>query len=128
MIYYGLWKERGNSSSSDWSQCCFWYGWSHHLNWPTTWIIWYGDKALRWFQSYLDNRYCKVKIGKEYSERKSLNFSVPQGSCAGPVLYLSYATSISDVVSRGIWGRRPKTNKPKWVCQWSCNESHLHQH
>ena len=44
-----------------------------------------GDKALRWFQSYLDNRYCKVNIGKDYSERKSLNFSVPQGSCAGPV-------------------------------------------
>ena len=58
-----------------------------------------GDKALRWFQSYLTNRYCKVKIGKYYSERKSLNFSVPQGSCAGPVLYLSYAASISDVVS-----------------------------
>ena len=26
-----------------------------------------GDKALRWFQSYLENRYCKVKIGKNYS-------------------------------------------------------------
>ena len=48
-----------------------------------------GDKTLRWFQSYLDNRYCKVNIGKDYLERKSLNFSVPQGSCAGPVLYLS---------------------------------------
>ena len=58
-----------------------------------------GDKALRWFQSYLENRYCKVKIGKNYLERKSLNFSVPQGSCMGPVLYLSYAASISDVVS-----------------------------
>ena len=58
-----------------------------------------GDKALRWFQSYLNNRYCKVKIGKDYSERKSPNFSVPQGSCACPVLYLLYAASISDVVS-----------------------------
>ena len=58
-----------------------------------------GDKALRWFQSYLENRYCKVKIGKDYSEKKLLNFSVPQGSCVGPVLYLSYAASISDVVS-----------------------------
>ena len=58
-----------------------------------------GDKALRWFQSYLENRHCKVKIGKDYSEKKLLNFSVPQGSCAGPVLYLSYAASISDVVS-----------------------------
>ena len=58
-----------------------------------------GDKALRWFQSYLENRFCKVKIGKDYLEKKSLDFSVPQGSCVGPVLYLSYAASISDVVS-----------------------------
>ena len=58
-----------------------------------------GDKLLRWFQSYLDIRYCKVNIGIYYLEKKSLNFSVPQGSCAGPVLYLSYAASISDVVS-----------------------------
>ena len=58
-----------------------------------------GDKVLRWFQSYPNNRYCKVNIGKDYLERKSLNFSVLQGSCAGPVLYLSYAASISDVVS-----------------------------
>ena len=58
-----------------------------------------GDKALRWFQSYLNSRYCKVNIGKDYLRRKSLNFSVPQGSCTGPVLYLSYAASISDVVS-----------------------------
>ena len=28
-----------------------------------------------------------------------MNFSVPQGSCVGPVLYLSYAAPISDVVS-----------------------------
>ena len=58
-----------------------------------------GDKALRCFQSYLENKYCKVKLGKDYSEKKSLNFSVPQRSCVGPVLYLSYAASISDVVS-----------------------------
>ena len=45
------------------------------------------------------NRYCKDKIGKDYTERKSLNFSVPQGSCMDPVLYLSYAALISDVVS-----------------------------
>ena len=48
-----------------------------------------GDKALRQFLSYLNNRYCEVNIGKDYSERKCLNFSVPQGSCAGHVLYLS---------------------------------------
>ena len=49
-----------------------------------------GDKALRWFQSYLENRYCKVKFGKDYLEKKSLNFSVSQGRCAGscPILII----------------------------------------
>ena len=28
-----------------------------------------GDKALRLFQSYLYNRYCKVKIAKDYLEK-----------------------------------------------------------
>ena len=37
-----------------------------------------GGKALRWFQSYLENRFCKVKIGKDYLEKKLLDFSVPQ--------------------------------------------------
>ena len=28
-----------------------------------------GDKALRWFQSYLENRYCKVKLVKTTQKR-----------------------------------------------------------
>ena len=34
------------------------------------------------------------------SEPKDVNFGVPQGSCAGPVLYTAYASSLSQVVSR----------------------------
>ena len=60
-----------------------------------------GDKALRWFQSYLDNRYCKVNIGTDYSERKYLNFRVPQGSCAGPVLYFIISDVVSEVSEEG---------------------------
>ena len=41
------------------------------------------NTALLWFDSYLRPRSCKVNIGKSYSSNRSLDFSVPQGSCAG---------------------------------------------
>ena len=58
--------------------------------------------CLNWFKSYLTSRKCKVKVGEEYSTPKDLNFSVPQGSCAGPVLYLSYASTMKEVISSSI--------------------------
>ena len=45
------------------------------------------DNVHRWLETYLAPRQFKVNVGKEYSLPKDLRFSVPQGSCAGPVLY-----------------------------------------
>ena len=39
-----------------------------------------------------------MNIAKEYSKDISLTFSVPQGSCAGPVLYLVYASTLQEVI------------------------------
>ena len=58
--------------------------------------------ALRWFESYLRPRSCKVSVRSAYSEVKDLQFSVPQGSCAGPVLYLAYASTMQEVVPQNI--------------------------
>ena len=60
-----------------------------------------GD-ALLWFNSYLRPRSCMVNVGSAFSEVKRLSFSVPQGSCAGPVLYLAYAGTMQEVVPKGI--------------------------
>ena len=54
--------------------------------------------ALSWFRTYLQPRFCKVCVNKSYSKLKDLTFSIPQGSCAGPVLYLVYASTIEDVI------------------------------
>ena len=54
--------------------------------------------ARKWFKSYLSPRQFQVKIGKAHSEPIDLEFSVPQGSCAGPILFLLYASTIPEVI------------------------------
>ena len=58
------------------------------------------DNAIEWVNSYLRPRSCKVNIKNSYSSVKQLNFSVPQGSVAGPVLYLSYARMLEEVIQK----------------------------
>ena len=43
-------------------------------------------KALKWYDSYLHPRSCMVQVKGETSAQQPLEFSVPQGSCGGPVL------------------------------------------
>ena len=58
--------------------------------------------ALQWFQTYLYPRSCKVTVDGKFSSEKDLPFSVPQGSCMGPVLYLAYASTLKEVVPQNI--------------------------
>ena len=60
--------------------------------------------ALSWFKSYLQPRFCKVNIHNANLEEKELCFSVPQGSCAGPVLYSAYASTLQEVVPLDLHG------------------------
>ena len=55
-------------------------------------------EVFQWFNSYLRPRYCKVKVNSETSSVRDLPFSVTQGSCAGPVLYLAYASTMQNAV------------------------------
>ena len=60
--------------------------------------------ALSWFKSYLQPRFCRVNIHNANLEDKELNFLVPQGSCAGPVLYSAYASTLQEVVPLDLHG------------------------
>ena len=45
---------------------------------------------------------CHVEITGSRSLPRSIGFSVPQGSCAGAVLYSSYASSLQTVIPEGV--------------------------
>ena len=64
----------------------------------------YGVKstALQWFDSYLSDRLMSVCIGKSYSSQRELRYSVPQGSCGGPVLFNCYSSSIISIIPETI--------------------------
>ena len=54
--------------------------------------------ALKWFDSYLRPRRFHVQIDDTKSKETELPFSLPQGSCAGPVLYSAYASTLQEVI------------------------------
>lgn len=55
--------------------------------------------ALSLIKSYLLDRKQSVEIGKSSSDPEHLHFGVPQGSILGPILFLIYASGLSDIIS-----------------------------
>ena len=53
-----------------------------------------GGLALEWFKDYLRNRTMQVLVGNSVSEAVSIPFSIPQGSCADPVLNNMYSSTM----------------------------------
>ena len=58
--------------------------------------------VLSWFKTYLTDREQRVKINSAISEKYKLKFGVPQGSCAGPVVFLGYLSSLYDIVQQHL--------------------------
>ena len=58
----------------------------------------YGIRGItnKWFESYLKNRYQKVKIGSTLSDEKLITCGVPRGSVLGPILFLIYINDIKE--------------------------------
>ena len=68
------------------------------------------NKALKWFEAYLRPRRFQVLIGDTRSKEIDLPFSVPQGSCAVPVLCSAYASTLQEVINDQ--DESPGINKP----------------
>lgn len=60
-----------------------------------------GGKVLEWFQSYLDDRKQKVRIGETESENLKLKNGTPQGSALSPILFIIYMNELGKIELKG---------------------------
>ena len=58
--------------------------------------------ALAWIDSYLQPRFWEVNAGTKYSTNRAMDCSVPQGSLAGPNLYLAYTSTLQEIVPEEV--------------------------
>ena len=57
-------------------------------------------QVSQWFQSYFTNRKQRILIKDVLSNEFDVKYGVPQGSCAGPVIFLSYLSSLYDLIAQ----------------------------
>ena len=56
------------------------------------------QRELLWFQSYLSNRQHFCRVNGIDSEINSINIGIPQGSCLGPLLFITYINDLPQAV------------------------------
>ena len=53
---------------------------------------------LKWFDSYLKDRWHRTFVNNCYSDYLCMKTGVPEGSCLGPLLFLIYVNDVSNVI------------------------------
>ena len=59
-----------------------------------------GGSALKWFSSYLTERFQSVKIGSTLSDLQKLLFGVPRGTVRGHLLFSLYTSLLSTLIGK----------------------------
>ena len=63
----------------------------------------FSESAIKWYKSYLEDRYFVVNVAGENSEKASLNCGVPQGSVLGPLIFLMYVNDMVQAVKCDLY-------------------------
>ena len=61
-------------------------------------MIWH----CQWYHNYLKDQWFKVTVDGSFSSEKIMNFSVPQGSLPGSVLFNCYCSTLWDIIFTNI--------------------------
>jgi hypothetical protein len=68
------------------------YGWHEGLNYKLRTIL--PKQYAEILESYITERFFRIKQGDAYSEHKEIKAGGPQGSVLGPILYLLHTSDL----------------------------------
>ena len=73
-------------------------------------------KALHWYEQYLKPRRFRVCINDNYLQEKTLELSALQGSTQGTHLFITYASTLHEVVPKDLQLNGYADDNSIWKC------------